>query len=151
LIHPGDKRVAWVFSRSPGERMPPTSTGASGDSHVFSIDYDRSRGWRDGRKIATSREEAVMADFNLTPVVVIWAVLAIATLGLALYRKLVSASEEDLVHLGPGEERQIPGQVALAARLTGIDRWGKVLTVITIAIGFTVAALYLYQAWLVHK
>ncbi len=151
MIHPGDERVAWVFSRSPGERMPPTSAGASGDSHVFSIDYDRSLGWRDGRKIATSREEAVMADFNLTPVVVIWAVLAIATLGLALYRKLVSASEEDLVHLGPGEERQIPGQVALATKLVGIDRWGKVLTVITIAVGFTVAALYLYQAWLVHK
>ena len=92
-----------------------------------------------------------MSDFNLAPVVVIWAVLAIATLALALYRKLVSAPEEDLVHLGPGEERQIPGQLALAAKLAGIDRWGKILTVITIAIGLALAALYLYQAWLVHK
>lgn len=92
-----------------------------------------------------------MADFNLTPAVVIWAVLAIATLGLALYRKLVSASEEDLVHLGPGEERQIPRQIALAAKLESADRWGKILTVSTITIGLAVAALILYQAWLVHK
>jgi hypothetical protein len=95
--------------------------------------------------------EVVMFGFNLTPAVMIWAVLAIATLALALYRKLVSASEEDLVHLGPGEDRQIPGQFALAAKLEGIDRWGKILTVITIAIGLAVATLYLYQAWLLHK
>ncbi len=92
-----------------------------------------------------------MADFNLTPAVVIWAVLAIATLGLALYRKLVSASEEDLVHLGPGEERRIPQQVSLAAKLEGIDRWGKILTIVTVVIGLAMAALYLYEAWLVHK
>jgi len=92
-----------------------------------------------------------MANFNLTALIVIWAVLAIATLGLALYRKLVSASEEDLIHLGPGEERQIPEQVALAAKLSAIDRWGKILTVITIVIGLALAALYLYQAWLVHR
>jgi len=92
-----------------------------------------------------------MVDFNLTAPVVIWATLAIVTLGLALYRKLVSASEEDLIHLGPGEERQIPEQVALAAKLNAIDRWGKILTVITIVFGLALAALYLYQAWLVHK
>ena len=92
-----------------------------------------------------------MPGFNLTPAVMIWVVFAIATLGLALYRKLVSAREEDLVHLGPGEERHIPEQLALASKLEGIDRWGKILTVITIAIGLAVAALYLYQAWLIHK
>ena len=92
-----------------------------------------------------------MADFNLTPAVVIWVVLAIATLGLALYRKLVSASEQDLVHLGPGEERHIPEQVALAVKLKAVDRWGKTLTVITVMAGLAMAAVYLYQAYLVHK
>jgi hypothetical protein len=56
-----------------------------------------------------------------------------------------------LVHLGPGEERAIPKQVALAAKLESVDRWGKTLTVITITMGLVVAALILYQAWLVHK
>jgi hypothetical protein len=92
-----------------------------------------------------------MANINLTPAVVIWVVLAIATLGLALYRKLISAREEDLIHLGPGEERAIPEQVALAGRLKAVDRWGKTLTVITVFIGLAIAAVYLYQVFLVHN
>ncbi|MGP0074233.1 MAG: hypothetical protein ACLPWF_20155 [Bryobacteraceae bacterium] len=92
-----------------------------------------------------------MADINLIPAVVVWIILAIATLGLALYRKLISAGEEDLIHLGPGEERQIPRQVALETKLKAIDRWGKILTVITVAIGLAMAAVYLYQQFLIHK
>ncbi len=92
-----------------------------------------------------------MADINLTPAIVVWVILAIATLGLALYRKLISASEEDLVHLGPGEERRIPEQLALAAKLKAVDRWGKILTVITVVVGLAVAGVYLYQAFLIHK
>jgi uncharacterized membrane protein len=92
-----------------------------------------------------------MADINLTPAVVIWTILAIATLGLALYRKLISAGEEDLIHLGPGEDGQISGQVALEAKLRAVDRWGKTLTVITVLIGLAMAAIYLYQQFLIHK
>ncbi|MGA2880223.1 MAG: hypothetical protein ABSG13_14850 [Bryobacteraceae bacterium] len=92
-----------------------------------------------------------MAGISLTPAVVVWVILAIATLGLALYRKLISASEEDLIHLGPGEERHIPEQVALAGKLKAVDRWGKTLTVITVVVGLAMAAVYLYQAFLVHQ
>ena len=92
-----------------------------------------------------------MADINLTPAVVIWVILALATLGLALYRKLISASEEDLIHLGPGEERQIPKQEELAIKLKAIDRWGKMMTVITVVVGLAMAAVYLYQQFLIHQ
>lgn len=92
-----------------------------------------------------------MADINLTPAVVIWVILAIATLGLALYRKLISAGEEDLIHLGPGEEGQIPGQVALAARLKTVDRWGKIATILTVLVGLAVAAVYFYQVFRIHN
>ncbi|HTC88946.1 MAG TPA: hypothetical protein VK686_11650 [Bryobacteraceae bacterium] len=88
---------------------------------------------------------------KLTPVVVVWVLLAIATLGLALYRKLISAKEEDLIHLGPGEGRYIPEQLALAGKLKVVDSWGKTLTVITVAVGLAMAAVYLYQAFLIHK
>jgi len=45
---------------------------------------------------------------NLTFVVTIWAVLGIVTLALAIYRSAFAAHrEEDIVHLGPGEEREI--------------------------------------------
>lgn len=92
-----------------------------------------------------------MTGINVTPAVVIWAILAVATLGLALYRKLISASEEDLIHLGPGEERQIPEQVALADKLKMIDQWGKILTVVTVVVGLATAALYLYQDFMIQR
>jgi hypothetical protein len=86
---------------------------------------------------------------NLTFVVSIWAVLGIVTLALAIYRSAFSAhSEEDVVHLGPGEEREIPKQVALAHKMDAIDRWGKILTIVVVVIGLGLAAAYLYQAWL---
>ena len=84
---------------------------------------------------------------NMMPIVMIWVVLGVATLGLALYRKFVSANEEDLIHLGPGEERQIPEQAALARKLEAIDRWGKVLTIVTVAMGVAIGIGYMVQAW----
>jgi hypothetical protein len=78
---------------------------------------------------------------------VIWIVLAIATVALALYRKLIAMHEEDYIHLGAGEERHIPKQVAMARRLNVIDHWGKTLTVITMVFGLMLAAFFLYQQW----
>jgi hypothetical protein len=84
---------------------------------------------------------------NLTPLVILWSILALAVLGLALYRKLVANHEDDLIHIGPGEEKLIPQQVQIAAKLEVVDRWGKTLTVIVAATGLLIAAAYLYLAW----
>ncbi|MEQ1948841.1 MAG: hypothetical protein ABL995_16745 [Bryobacteraceae bacterium] len=84
---------------------------------------------------------------NLTPIILLWAVLGLATLGLALYRIFVTHDEQDVVHLGAGEERAIPQQVALAKRLTAVDKWGKTLTVITVLLGLMLACGYLYNGW----
>jgi|HubBroStandDraft_2_1064218.scaffolds.fasta_scaffold564329_2 hypothetical protein len=92
-----------------------------------------------------------MSGIDFTPAVVIWVVLAIATLALALYRKLVSSGETDLIYLGPGEERHLPQQMELANKLKTIDHFGKSLTVITLAIGLIVSLVYLYRAFLVHN
>lgn len=83
----------------------------------------------------------------MTPIVMIWVVLGVVTLGLALYRKLITANEEDLVHLADGEERQIPEQVSLARKLEAIDRYGKILTIVTVALGVAIGIAYMYQAW----
>ena len=53
----------------------------------------------------------------------------------------------DVVHLGAGEEKEIPKQVSLARKMDAIDRWGKTMTVITAVIGLGLATAYLYQAW----
>ncbi|HXP86236.1 MAG TPA: hypothetical protein VN841_16035 [Bryobacteraceae bacterium] len=87
----------------------------------------------------------------MTPLVIVWFVIGLATAGLALYRKLLSMREEDLIHLGPGEESLIPQQSALAHKLDVIDVWGKGLTVATVAIGLVIAAIYLYNAWLQNQ
>jgi len=85
---------------------------------------------------------------NLTPYVILWAVLGIAVLALALYRKLVMLHQEDeLVHLAAGEERMIPHQVALAHKMDVVDKWGETLTVLTAVVGLLIAAAYLYAAF----
>ena len=81
----------------------------------------------------------------MTAFVIFWTILGVATLGLALYRKLVSMREDDYVHLSAGEERLIPQQVATFRKIGVIDKWGITLTIVTVVFGLALAALYLYQ------
>ena len=85
---------------------------------------------------------------NMTLVVAVWAALGAATLALAIYRIIfVTHNEEDILRLGPGEEREAQKQVSLARKMIGINRWGETMTVIFAAIGLGLATLYLYTAW----
>ena len=85
---------------------------------------------------------------NATIVVAVWVILGVATLFLAIYRQVLSAhNETDVVHLGAGEEKEIPRQVSLASKMAAIDRWGKSMTIITAVVGLGLATAYLYQAW----
>ena len=85
---------------------------------------------------------------NLLPFVAIWTVCGVAVLALALYRKIITFhGDDEFVHLADGEERLIPQQVALGHRLDLIDRWGKSLTVFTVASGLAIAGVVLYHAW----
>lgn len=82
---------------------------------------------------------------NLIPYVGIWALLALVALALALYRKFVSAHEEDrYVHISEGEARLIPHQVEISRKLQAIDRWGEFLTALALIAGLTLAGVYLY-------
>jgi hypothetical protein len=82
---------------------------------------------------------------TMTAFVIFWAILGVATLGLALYRKFVSMREDDYVHLSAGEERLIPQQVATFKKIGAIDRWGITMTIVTVVFGLALAALYLYR------
>jgi hypothetical protein len=81
----------------------------------------------------------------MTAFVIFWAILGVATLALALYRKFVSMREDDYVHLSAGEERLIPQQVATFKTIVAIDRWGITMTIVTVVFGLALAALYLYR------
>lgn len=82
----------------------------------------------------------------MTTFVIFWAILGVATLALALYRKFVTMREDDYVHLAASEERLIPQQVATFKKIGAIDRWGITMTIVTVVLGLALAALYLYQA-----
>ena len=85
---------------------------------------------------------------TLTPFVILWSLLGLTVLGLAGYRKITMLREEDeLIHLGPGEEGQIPRQMALANKLDSLDSWGKTLTTLTVCSGLLLGAIYLYGVW----
>jgi hypothetical protein len=85
---------------------------------------------------------------NVTPYIILWALLGVVVLALAAYRKVLMMHEEDeLVHLSAGEERLIPHQVALTAKLSKIDRWGEILTILAVVSGLAMAATYLWGAW----
>lgn len=81
----------------------------------------------------------------MTPYVSGWIALTVVVLGLALYRKFLSAHEEDrYVHLAKGEETLIPHQVAVNKRISNVDRWGEALTVLTLVVGLALACIYVY-------
>lgn len=85
---------------------------------------------------------------NMTTVLVCWLALGVSTIALALYRKLLTKSEDTNIHLASGGGAMIADQTALAEKLTAIDKWGKILTVITFAVGVVIGGVYVYQALL---
>jgi ABC-type transport system involved in cytochrome c biogenesis permease subunit len=85
---------------------------------------------------------------NVVPFIAIWSFFGVVTLGLALYRKILTFHGDGaFVHLADSEERLIPQQVALGNKLDAIDRWGKSLTVFTVTLGVIIAAVFLVEAW----
>lgn len=78
---------------------------------------------------------------------VAWLALACTVLGFAAYRKMVAYSEDDLIHLEDADRFKIEQQKSLAGRLDFVDRWGKMLTVLTLVFGILLAAAFLYQQW----
>jgi hypothetical protein len=78
----------------------------------------------------------------------VWCAMAAFVLSLAMYRKFVARSEDDLVHLGEADERLVTLQKSVASRLETIDKWERVFTIVTVAFGLVVGALYLYHGWI---
>jgi hypothetical protein len=85
--------------------------------------------------------------YLMTISVTVWILLAAVVIGLALYRKLVSRGEFDVLHVRDSEAELIPQQQFVARRLDWIDHWGKLLTVATLVYGFLITAVYLVVVW----
>jgi len=84
---------------------------------------------------------------HYTPFVVLWVALALVVIGLLVYRRFVSANEDDLIHVSDAGGSVASQQEALAHRLDQIDKWGKILTAATVVYGLILGAVYIYQGW----
>jgi hypothetical protein len=84
-------------------------------------------------------------NINLLPLLVTWGVLAVSVLVLIVWRKSVARNEDDQLHvLNAAVATQ---QAEVAQKLEQIDKWGKIVTAVTVAYGLLIAGLYLYQVW----
>ncbi len=83
----------------------------------------------------------------LNSLAILWLAAASAVIGLALYRKLVSRTEDDHLHLSDVEAQQLAQQSALSSKLDFVDKWGITLTIAVGVFGVILAAMYAYQGW----
>ena len=83
----------------------------------------------------------------MTTYLIVFAVLAVAVLALAGWRQMLDLHEDDTVHLADGEEGMIKDQVILAQKVKSVATAGKVLTVITVLYGLSLAGWVLYEQW----
>ena len=75
------------------------------------------------------------------PLIIVWSLLAVVVLGLFFWRQAIARSEDDSLHVMHGT---IASQTTLSQKLDVIDKWGKILTVITVVLGLLIAAAYIY-------
>ena len=84
---------------------------------------------------------------NMIPYIAVWAVLAVIVIGLAIYRRMLAATEDDTLHVSDGDAQLIPEQTAHLQRIEQIDRWGKPLTVLLVVVGLALLGFYFYGVW----
>jgi hypothetical protein len=82
---------------------------------------------------------------QLTPWVVSWVGFTTVVITLAIYRKVVAVKEDDFLHVS--DANLISQQAQVAHRLELIDRWGKILTAVSLLWGFVLLGIFLYQGW----
>jgi hypothetical protein len=85
--------------------------------------------------------------FNLFPIVLSWALLALLVLLMAAYKGILflrATRNEFAPHISMrGSEGD--RMTAAAQREGAIDKWGKVLTLLAVVYGLAIAGIYLYS------
>jgi uncharacterized membrane protein len=84
---------------------------------------------------------------SLTLYVSIWVLLAVVVLVVAGYRMLVARRDDQSLDVTEEDSRVIEEQKQAIKKIRAIDRWGKSLTVLTIAYGLVIAIVYFANVW----
>ena len=84
---------------------------------------------------------------DLRPFLVLWAIVIVALVVVAFWRRSVAVQEDPALHLGAAHAGTAAEQMALAKKLGQIDKWVKIMTVIAVVFGILLGAAALYKAW----
>lgn len=89
-------------------------------------------------------------NINFLPYLIVWIMLAVTVTALFLYHMLVGHQEDETMKFGLDVQEPVAvaqQQTVLEHKLAITDKWGKILTVITVVYGVALAVLYVYQTW----
>lgn len=84
---------------------------------------------------------------NLTPLVVLWAILATFITVLAFYRRKIAINSDDTIHVLDSDAKAVPVQQATMQRLAKLDRLGKMLTIIAVVWGLGLCIFYILDSF----
>ncbi len=85
-------------------------------------------------------------NMSLFPFFVLWCVLALIVLAMMIWRRAVSTHEDTVVHV-MADAPALSEQVNIARKLETIDKWGKMITAVTVIYGLALGGLYIWQTW----
>jgi len=85
-------------------------------------------------------------NMSLFPFLILWCVMAAIVLALIIWRKTVSSHEDTVVHV-MSDAPALSEQVNVAHKLETIDKWGKMITGVTVIYGLALGGLYIWQTW----
>ena len=80
---------------------------------------------------------------NFTPYLVAWAVVAAATISLMIYHAVIGGHES--LHVAGGGDRLVAQQQAMFKKLGAVERWTKILLILTVVYGVVLGGGYLYH------
>jgi len=85
-------------------------------------------------------------NINFLPFLVVWVLLAVTVVVLFLMHRSIARQED--AHLNVLETAAAAQQqVVLDRKLAVVDKWGKILTAVTVVSGLALAILYFIQSW----
>jgi hypothetical protein len=84
---------------------------------------------------------------TLLPHLVIWAVLTTFVIFLAIYRRKVGSAADETLHVLDAEVAVVATQAIVAKKLAVVDRWGKIITILSVLYLLAIAAMYVYSVF----
>ncbi len=84
---------------------------------------------------------------NLMLFSAIFLVLIVAIIIVAIYRARLSRREQESLHVLGTDPAEISQKMTIAQKLLSVERWMKILTIVTVIYGIGLLGLFLWDAW----